>query len=146
MEQQGRRLIVAGLIVFPGVWILFIVAAYVDPLWALLNSIDRNIWEHIPIVGLAPLYGFLETIAVPIGFALITAGIAVRKGRHLWFWLVMGLLFPLIALIVVLFLRQSADVKVEAGLKKCPHCSEWVDRTAAQCRYCLGALPTPDPA
>lgn len=144
MESRGRNLINAGLIVV-GVWFLLLVASgpLVTPLTEIRYRIDDLFRNVVPGGGVSLL---LLMVLPFVASSLIVGGIAVRKGRNLWPWFFFGLFFPLIALIVVLVIKTSGDARVEAGQKKCPHCGEWVDRSAAQCRYCLGALPTPDPA
>jgi hypothetical protein len=88
------------------------------------------------------MLGVVFYLGILLGFAFLVSGIAVRKARSFWLWFALGLFFGPIALIVIAFMSPDSAGKVDQGLKKCPHCGEWIDRTAAQCRFCLSEVPT----
>lgn len=68
--------------------------------------------------------------------AIFTGAIAVSKGRSFLGWLVLGALFPLIALIAVAAMPSLKGQISKRDGKQCPSCAEMVRREAAVCRHC----------
>lgn len=145
MAKQGKNQIIVGLVLLALWCVNYLVGVHywdVFGLRTIYAEIDYRIFWNLPGGwGIAEVFFFT---LLPAGFGLVTSGIATRKGRRFWPWFFLGFFLGFIGLIIALVFKGSADAKVEAGLKKCPHCSEWVDRSASQCRYCLGALSTPE--
>ena len=86
---------------------------------------------------------FDPIVFMPV-FLLSTAGLpiaAVLKGRHWFFWGVIGFAAG-VTLIVVIFGRPMSHVPFLAmllarpGKPRCPHCRKRVERGVARCRYC----------
>jgi hypothetical protein len=68
--------------------------------------------------------------------AIFTAAVAKSKGRDFFGWLILGGLFPIIALIAVGFM-PSLDGKMQRhNSKQCPRCAHRVPLVAAVCSYC----------
>lgn len=66
----------------------------------------------------------LLPIAQAMVFAGLTAALAHVKGRKIWLWLVLGLLFQILALIVLAFLPRPAPATGEA-----PHRPDCLERS-----------------
>jgi len=141
MREQGRTLIKSGVVALVvGLLAWFILWFLETPLLDVIYRLD-DVLANVLVYG-SSFSVFLLFLLPQVGLALIATGIAVQKGRSLWLWLLIGLVLGWIAVIIALLIRNDASSKVDQGLKKCPHCSEWVDRSATQCRFCLSELPT----
>lgn len=84
-----------------------------------------------------------------LGIALACYFIAKAKNRRGWLWLILGICFSYVTLIILLFKKkvtpvmkgnaidvrpvQQQDVRKE---KKCPHCAETVLVEAKVCKHC----------
>jgi len=83
--------------------------------------------------------------------AFFTAAIAISKSRSGFGWLILGLLFPILALIAVAVmpsLKGKQDEPTPATHVKCPECRELVFMDAAKCKHCGARLvpQTPEPS
>src|SRR5262245_28020707 len=75
------------------------------------------------------------------------------RGRSVIGWVILGMLFPLFALVAVLVLGKvqssapalavSSDATtgvvnspIATSLRKCPECAEWIQREARRCKHC----------
>lgn len=73
------------------------------------------------------------------GIAIACAIVASNKGRSGFGWFILGLLFSLIALLIVLVLpsiTEDADTPRPDTHIKCPDCAEFVKREARVCKHC----------
>ena len=72
--------------------------------------------------------------------AFIPANIAKSKGREFALWYIYGFFLWIVALIHALTLDltpEAVEAKaLAAGNLRCPHCTEWIPRTARVCRHC----------
>lgn len=91
----------------------------------------------------------LASSVVWVGMAIACAIVATNKGRSGFGWFLLGLLFSLIALIIVLVLpslRADPDAPSDETHVKCPHCAEYIKREAIKCKHCGEAVePSPAP-
>jgi len=70
-----------------------------------------------------------------IWLAIWIGGRAHEKGYSRAGFVVFGLFFSLIALIVVLVIQPTQTAQVK-GLAKCPHCAEAIQPDAKVCKHC----------
>lgn len=74
-----------------------------------------------------------------IGMAIACSIVASNKARSGFGWFILGLLFNVIALIIVLVLPSrvdSANSPTPETHVKCPDCRELVLREARVCKHC----------
>jgi hypothetical protein len=73
------------------------------------------------------------------GLAIVTAIAASSKGRFTFGWFLLGLIFPLLALILVAILpSRKADLLAPSPKThvRCPDCREFVYMDARKCKHC----------
>lgn len=81
-----------------------------------------------------------------LGCAIVAGMMAEQKGRSGCGWLILGLMFgPLIILVVVVaapneYRSEQAGLQ-SRRLRRCPICAEAVQSAAMKCRYCGAELP-----
>lgn len=94
----------------------------------------------------------MEILLIWLVFAVATAAVAGSKGRSVIGWFLLGVLFSLIALIVVACL-PSLTASSAAGFLStpspsthiiCPDCRSYIPKEARVCRYC-GCRLVPQP-
>lgn len=73
---------------------------------------------------------------------VVSAVIASNKGRNVAGWFALGMLFGLIAIIIV---AAIPSLTVDGKTKRCPHCAELVKTEATVCRHCGRDLQNRNP-
>jgi hypothetical protein len=77
-------------------------------------------------------------VAVLSGF--LTAAIAHSKNYNGLLWFILGLFFPAIAPIVIIFFKQTLTAENAPPTPethvKCPDCKELVRKEASKCKHC----------
>lgn len=94
----------------------------------------------------------MELIIFWLACAILSAIVASSKGRSAGGWLILGLVFGLLALIVVAVISSKKPPPVLAGAEaasalthvRCPDCRELVRKDARRCKHC-GITLTPQP-
>lgn len=81
----------------------------------------------------------MEFVMVWLAISMACAIVAGNKGRSSAGWFVLGLLFSILALLIVVVLPslKPADAKPTPDTHiKCPDCREFVLRDARVCKHC----------
>ena len=86
----------------------------------------------------------IEIIVVDIACGVACAVIASNKNRSAFGWFILGLLFPLIALIVIACLSRAEPEKLEDDVTTCPFCGGKIFKKATVCCHCRKDIPQPE--
>jgi hypothetical protein len=78
----------------------------------------------------------LEVLTAAVLLGLLPAWIVDRKGYSFWAWWGFGTVLPIVALPLALLQPPSM-----VAFRQCPHCSEWILRSAVACPRCARDVP-----
>ncbi|RRJ34371.1 zinc ribbon domain-containing protein [Pandoraea apista] len=87
----------------------------------------------------------MEVFLLAVLLGLIPAVIAKGKGRSFGVWWIYGAALFIVALPHALLMKRSNEgierQMASDGMKKCPHCAEFIKADAKVCRYCGRDVP-----
>jgi hypothetical protein len=69
---------------------------------------------------------------------IATGKVAERRGHRFGLWVLLGIVFAPLALVVAFFLPLRV---VPGETRRCPSCREVVPVAASVCRFCFSPLP-----
>ena len=83
----------------------------------------------------------MEIFGIMVVFGIVCAVVAASKNRSVFGWFILGMLFSLLALLVLACLPSLSDSTASGEPSpdthvKCPDCAELVLREARVCKHC----------